>query len=338
MSVTLGNPAAGIGPIVAPVAERFAGGFVFDEKLLAPAGNWTINIAAQRAGAYDATAAFQIDYPMEINAGDAHSADRSLGSFEAIHILAALMILAASVALYRKSTRLNQSALSASDANASPANAALTFASRGAWIAPLILIAVVVLFTGGVPAVSSGVLEGPFQRACEQSNIMNVWHESVPERDGKATSDLAMPGCTVGLGLGQFHFVDAREFAYFVRPARARTQLATSPAVVAATVPTTLTFSLRDLQGKPVQDLVLDHNRILHVVIASQDFSVFAHIHVEDYQPVTPEMLTAAVFHVRYTFPKPGKYLVSVDYTERAYIFSDQFYLNVGTRQPPPAK
>ena len=44
---------------------------------------------------------------------------------------------------------------------------------------------------------------------------MNVWHESVPERDGKATADLAMPGCTVGIGLGQYHFVDAREFAYF---------------------------------------------------------------------------------------------------------------------------
>jgi hypothetical protein len=157
-----------------------------------------------------------------------------------------------------------------------------------------------------------------------------VWHESVPERDGKATSDLAMPGCTIGLGLGQFHFVDAREFAYFVMPARARTQLATSPEEFAPNVPTTLTFSLRDLQGNSVQDLVLDHNRIIHVVIASQDFSVFAHIHPEDVGPVTSEMLKSAVFPVRYTFPKPGRYLVSVDYTERAYIFSDQFYLNAG--------
>jgi len=326
--VTLSNPAAGVGPIIAPVAERFLGGFVFDENLLAPAGNWTIDIAAQRAGAYDATASFQVNYPREINESDAHSADRTFASFEAIHILVALVILAASVVLYRKSTQLNQLALSTSRAGTAPF--ALTFASRGAWIPPLLLIAVVVFLTGGVPAVSPGVLEGPFQRACEQSNIMNVWHESVPERDGKATSDLAMPGCTVGLGLGQFHFVEPREFAYFVRPGRARTQLATSPTELAPGVPITLTFSLRDLQGNPVQDLVLDHNRILHVVIASQDFSVFAHIHAEDFQPVTPEMLNAAVFPVHYTFPKPGKYLVSVDYTERAYIFSDQFYLNVG--------
>ena len=136
---------------------------------------------------------------------------------------------------------------------------------------------------------------------------MNVWHESVPERDGKATADLALPGCTVGIGLGQYHFVDAREFAYFERPARARAQLATSPAVLAPNVPIVLTFTLRDYQGNPVQDLVLDHNRIIHVVIASKDFSVFSHIHVEDSGPVTPEMLKTAVFPVHYTFPKPGQ-------------------------------
>ncbi len=142
----------------------------------------------------------------------------------------------------------------------------------------------------------SGVLESPFQRACEESNIMNVWHESVPERAGEATSDLALPGCTVGLGLGQFHFVDAREFAYFERPARARAQLATTPAELTPNVPTLLTFTLRDYQGNPVQDLVLDHNRILHVVITSKDFSVFSHIHVEDFGPVTPEMVKTAEF------------------------------------------
>jgi hypothetical protein len=91
-----------------------------------------------------------------------------------------------------------------------------------------------------------------------------------------------------------------------------------------------LTFTLRDEQGNPVQDLVLDHNRILHVIIASEDFSVFSHIHVEDSGPVTPEMLKTAMFPVHYTFPKPGQYLVSADFMERGYVFSDQFYLNVG--------
>jgi len=159
---------------------------------------------------------------------------------------------------------------------------------------------------------------------------MNVWHESVPERDGKATADLAMPGCTVGIGFGQYHFADAREFAYFVRPARAKAQLAISPATIMANAPAVLTFTLRDSLGDPVQDLILDHNRIIHVIVASQDFSVFSHIHPEDSGSLTPEMLKTAAFPVHYTFPKPGKYLVSADYAERGFIFSDQFYLNVG--------
>ena len=327
MVVTLTNQAAGVGPIVAPVEQRFAGGFVFGKNLLTPGGMWAVNVAAQRAGAYDATASFNVNYPREIRESDAHSGDRTFGPFEVIHLIIALTILATSVILYPKSTRLNQLMLNATDVP--PAHASLTFARRAAWIPPLMLIAIVICLSGGFPAVSSGILESPFQRACEQTNIMNVWHESVPERAGEATSDLALPGCTVGLGLGQFHFVDSREFDYFVRPARARAQLATSPAPLAPNVPTTLTFTLRDYQGKPLEDLVYDHNRILHVVIASKDFSVFSHIHVEDFGPVTPEMIKTGKFPVLFTFPKPGQYLVSVDYTERAYIFSDQFYLNV---------
>jgi hypothetical protein len=42
-------------------------------------------------------------------------------------------------------------------------------------------------------------------------------------------------------------------------------------------------------------------------------------------------MIKAAVFQVQYTFPKEGHYMISVDFTQRAYIFSDQFYVSVGT-------
>ena len=328
MVVTLTNQAAGIGPIAAPVEERFPGGYVFDKNLLAPPGIWAVNVTAQRAGGYDATASFNLNYPKEIAESDAQAQDRTFGRFEMIHIFIAIVILAASIFLYRKSSKLNRFVISA--AGEAPADMPLTFARRGAWIPSLILIVIVLTLTGGFPVVTSGVLASPFQRSCEETNIMNVWHESVPERDGKATADLAMPGCTVGIGLGQYHFVDAREFAFFIRPARAKAQLAISPDVLAPNIPITLTFTLRDNQGNPVRDLVLDHNRIIHVVIASKDFSVFAHIHAEDSGPITPEMLKTSEFPVHYTFPKPGQYLVSVDYTERGYIFSDQFYLNVG--------
>ncbi len=329
MVVTLTNQEAGIGPIIAPLVERFAGGYVFPENLLSPPGIWTVGVTAQRAGAYDASASFKVDYPREIAESDAHAEDRTFGSFEITNIVVALGLLVASIVLYRKSAALKGFVISAP--GTPPAGAALSFAHRGAWIPPLILITVLFYLTGGIPAVSAGILEGSFQRACEKANVMDVWHESVPERDGKAMADLALPGCTTGIGLGQFHFTNEREFDYFDRPAQSRSQLSTDPAVLVPNVPVTLTFTLRDYQGHPVQDLVLDHDRIVHVVIASRDFTVFKHIHVEDSGPVTPEMIASAQFPVHYTFPKDGRYMVSIDFMERGYIFSDQFYLNVGS-------
>jgi hypothetical protein len=329
--VALSNRAAGVGPITAAVEPRFAGGYVFSENLLSPAGDWTINITAQRSGGYDATASFDLNYPREIAQSNAHAQDRGFGSFEVVQIIAVLLLVMLSAALCRYTAKWNQFALDAPDASA--ATVTPVFTRRGAWLPGVLVIAAVLYATGGFAGLYRGVLESSFQRSCEDSNIMNVWHESVPERDGMATSDLALPGCTTGIGLGQFHFVDAREFAHFIRPARAKAQLAMNPAVVEPGVPTLLTFTLRDLQGSPIRDLVLDHNRILHVVIASADFQVFAHIHAEDFAPVTAAMRDAAEYSVRYTFPKTGKYLVSVDFMERGYSFSDQFYLNAGSSE-----
>jgi copper transport protein len=329
MAVMLTNRGAGIGPIAAPLEQRFAGGYIFDQKFLAPAGTWTIDVTAQRAGAYDASASFQVKYPADIDDSDAHTQDRLFGWFGATITGIALLTIAASLVLYRESSALNRMVLSSPEATI--ADPPATLVRPAAWIPALLAIGAVLLLAGGIPILSAGVLESRFQRACENANPLNMWHEDVPERDGDATADFAVPGCTIGMGLGQYHLADPREFAYFERPARARAQLVAHPEPLVAGVPTMLTFTLRDYQGRPIEDLVLDHNRIMHVVIASRDFSVFSHIHAEDLGPITPEMREASTFAVRYTFPRDGRYLVSVDYTERAYIFSDQFYLDVGS-------
>ena len=80
MVVTLTKQAAGIGPITAPLEQRFAGGYVFAKNLLTPAGSWTVDVAVQRPGAYDATASFHVNFPQEIDESDAHSTDRTFGS------------------------------------------------------------------------------------------------------------------------------------------------------------------------------------------------------------------------------------------------------------------
>lgn len=99
----------------------------------------------------------------------------------------------------------------------------------------------------------------------------------------------------------------------------------TEPERITAGTPTTVRFSLKDGKGNPVQGLSLHHDRILHVVIVGQDFSEFAHIHPEDFGPVTAEMKKDATFQVKYNFPKSGRYLIGVDFAVGKKLFSKQF-------------
>jgi len=103
----------------------------------------------------------------------------------------------------------------------------------------------------------------------------------------------------------------------------------TDPASIKAGSPATIFFSVKDLEGKPLQDLTITHDRLLHVIIASKDFSVFAHIHPEDLGPITPEMIKTARFPVRYTFPKSGQYLIALDSAVKDSPFSEHFSVDV---------
>ncbi|MCG7853020.1 MAG: hypothetical protein MIO92_10915, partial [Methanosarcinaceae archaeon] len=88
-------------------------------------------------------------------------------------------------------------------------------------------------------------------------------------------------------------------------------------------------FSLKDHAGRPVKNLSVHHDRIMHVVIASQDFSVFAHIHPEEFSPVTPQMKKTAQLPVQYIFPRAGRYIIGVDFAVGEQLFSRHFLVEV---------
>lgn len=102
-----------------------------------------------------------------------------------------------------------------------------------------------------------------------------------------------------------------------------------SPAELKAGIPATISFTIKSDDGKPVQDLTISHERLLHIIIVSKDFSIFAHIHPEDFGGVTGEMKKRAVFPVRFTFPKAGHYLVAADYAVKGVNFSKHFDVEV---------
>jgi Cu+-exporting ATPase len=105
--------------------------------------------------------------------------------------------------------------------------------------------------------------------------------------------------------------------------------LTTEPEHVSAGELTTVRFSLNDEEGKPLQGLTLMHARYLHVVIVSQDFTVFAHIHPRDFERLTPEVLKGGRFFVKFTFPTAGRYVVGLDFAVKGRPVGRHFIVNV---------
>ncbi len=105
--------------------------------------------------------------------------------------------------------------------------------------------------------------------------------------------------------------------------------LRTEPGILRTGIPATLVFSIVDRQGRPVGELSVHHERLLHVIIASQDFSVFAHVHPEDFGPVTAEMTKTARYPVRFDFPSAGRYIVGIDFAVKEQLHSRHFTVDV---------
>lgn len=71
--------------------------------------------------------------------------------------------------------------------------------------------------------------------------------------------------------------------------------------------PTTLAFAITDPQGRPVETLEVVHEKILHLLVTSDDLAWFAHEH--------PERNDRGELELRMTFPAPGRYTLFHDFT-----------------------
>jgi putative copper export protein len=113
--------------------------------------------------------------------------------------------------------------------------------------------------------------------------------------------------------------------------------LETNPAKITVGVPVALTVRIKNRGGSPLQGLAVSHERILHAVIVSKDLGVFAHIHPEEVGRVSREMMKKAVFPLRFTFPKAGKYLLGLDFATADNFYSKIFSISV-TGKPTMGK
>jgi len=91
----------------------------------------------------------------------------------------------------------------------------------------------------------------------------------------------------------------------------------TVPSPPGAGAPAQLSLTVRGLDGQPVQDLQLNHARMVHTVFISADLRTFMHLHQEDTRSVSVDDLRAGTFSFPLTFPTSGDYLVAFDYAHQ---------------------
>ncbi|OGH13544.1 MAG: hypothetical protein A2860_03730 [Candidatus Levybacteria bacterium RIFCSPHIGHO2_01_FULL_37_33] len=85
-----------------------------------------------------------------------------------------------------------------------------------------------------------------------------------------------------------------------------------SQSEIQASKPFVLKISLYDKKGLPITDLQLDHERILHVILVSEDLNEFKHVHPEDSKDFIVGT-QANEFEVPLTVSKAGRYRVLID-------------------------
>lgn len=102
-----------------------------------------------------------------------------------------------------------------------------------------------------------------------------------------------------------------------------------------ANIMANLTIELKDEKNNPLTNLKIDHERLLHVIIASEDFSVFSHIHPEDSEALSQENIEKASFNVAYTFSEAGRYHLIVNFKHENREISKMTVLDVAGKIQP---
>ena len=117
-----------------------------------------------------------------------------------------------------------------------------------------------------------------------------------------------------------------------------RLTLTLDPVTPAPGEPAQLTFAVTySTSGKPVTDLQITHERLLHTFIVNRDFSSFAHIHHEDFAPLSPADQRAARVSFPYRFPSAGHYRIVSEFAHRDRSWTKHFDIAVGTTSAPAA-
>ncbi len=101
--------------------------------------------------------------------------------------------------------------------------------------------------------------------------------------------------------------------------------LAVEPQVINDSQDVVLKFSVKDKDGKPFDKLKVVHEKLMHLLVVSDDLAQFDHVH--------PERQTDGTFKLSYKFPNGGIFKLYADFTpEGSAQIVDLFDVTVGGR------
>ena len=114
--------------------------------------------------------------------------------------------------------------------------------------------------------------------------------------------------------------------------------LSSSPSAILINKPFTLKVALHDKNGNPINDLQVSHERILHVILLSEDLEKFIHVHPEETKQPKIVDVNSNEFTIPLTLSKSGRYRVLVDgFRKGIGEVSDVSWIEVGDKETPPA-
>ena len=134
--------------------------------------------------------------------------------------------------------------------------------------------------------------------------------------------------CFVGTGRAQEHRAHSIHKASSLNVG-----LHTDPQTVQAEMPTKLTFFLTDAKSEPVTDLLVHHERVLHVLVVSENLQIIGHIHPEDFETRDVMQELEGRYTVYFTFPAAGRYVLAIDLMTTDAEFAKSVYVDVAGKK-----
>lgn len=150
------------------------------------------------------------------------------------------------------------------------------------------------LFFGIAPAV---LLLALIAGGCSQSDALSAGSPNA--NSTAATNANNQPNAAATTEIKRTELMENAQFA---------AEMKTEPSgAIEAGREATLVFAVKDKQGALVKDLKIVHEKLMHLLVVSDDLAQFDHVH--------PEQQPDGTFRLGYKFPNGGKFKLYTDFT-----------------------